>query len=581
MKLLPLFLTLFISANLLAQKDSDKLTPADYKGLCTSYFNKVKLPGENTAATVSAYLKNFIPNLKSDEIGLKLNYVNQSPGGLHYSFTETYKGVEVYESEIKVNTDNHNSIHSIFDNSFNTDNWNIDVSNANEKSVIAKLPDTEHFVLAAKYYEQHYEVLRYNNEIIFQRDMNMYFNQDSTVTGTVFTPDPLTSSQQFYTQGTFYDNNDQNAVWLTNALQTVSFNVNFTGTEFQLKNDYVEIVDVDSPNVLPAASTIPLFSYNRSETGFEDVNAFYHINQYRNHVNALGYTIANHLVHADTHAVGGDDQSYFSPTFPSPGLYYGTGGVDDAEDADVVTHEYGHFLSYNASPGSNSGFQRQALDEAFGDYVAASYSKAISNFNSDWVFNWDGHNEFWSGRVVNSTKNYPADATGSIYRTGEIWSSAIMAIHNEIGRNATDSLMYELHYNYSINMSMGDAAQLLIDVDSTLNNGAYYCPIYRHLFERGFVAFYAGNPCGVSAISEATKQVIAFTQNGYGFTINNADNVTMQLCITNINGQQVAPAITVINKNYQYSNTDLPNGVYLVEVKTNTALHAFKWVNAN
>lgn len=580
MKLLPLIFTLFISGNLLAQKDGDNLTNADYKGLCTSYFNKVKLNGENNVATVSEYLKNTLPNLKSSEVGLKLNYVNQSPGGLHYSFTQTYQGVEVYQSEIKVNTDNHNIIHSIFDNSFNTLNWNIDVTNANQNSVIAMLPETKGFVLATKHNDQHYEVLRYNNQVIFQRDMNMYFNQDSAVTGTVFRPDPLTSSQQFYTQGTFYDNNDQNAVWLTNALQTVTFNATFTGSEFQLKNDYVEIVDVDSPNVLPAVSASPLFSYNRSETGFEDVNAYYHINQYRDHVNALGYTIANHLVHADTHAVGGDDQSYFSPTFPAPGLYYGTGGVDDAEDADVVTHEYGHFLSYNASPGSNSGFQRLALDEAFGDYVAASYSKAISNFNSDWVFNWDGHNEFWSGRVVNSTRNYPADANGSIYHTGEIWSSAIMALHDEIGRNATDSLMYELLYNVSINISLADAAQLLIDADSTLNNGAYYCPIYRHLFARGLVPFYAGNPCGVSAINDIRSVPVTFQQTGLQFTIINTDNIPMQLTISNMQGQQLT-AVSNIHGNYQYSNNNLPNGVYLVEVKTNNSQQSFKWVKAN
>ena len=52
--------------------------------------------------------------------------------------------------------------------------------------------------------------------------------------------------------------------------------------------------------------------------------------------------------------IGADKSSY---------IIFGRGGVDDAEDADVLVHEYGHALSNAASPSSNVGFERTALDE--------------------------------------------------------------------------------------------------------------------------------------------------------------------------------------------------------------------------
>jgi hypothetical protein len=76
----------------------------------------------------------------------------------------------------------------------------------------------------------------------------------------------------------------------------------------------------------------------------------------------------------DPHGTSADNSFFSYPNF----IYYGTGGVDDAEDADVITHEYSHFLSRNAAPNTNVGMERQGLDEGLGDYVAASYFKPIS-----------------------------------------------------------------------------------------------------------------------------------------------------------------------------------------------------------
>ncbi len=85
------------------------------------------------------------------------------------------------------------------------------------------------------------------------------------------------------------------------------------------------------------------------------------------------------------------------PTFRRQGrLHFGEGGVDDAEDADVVIHELGHGIHDWVTGGGLS--QKQGLSEGVGDYYAVSYSRAYagqwepSDPQYHWVFSWDGHN---------------------------------------------------------------------------------------------------------------------------------------------------------------------------------------------
>lgn len=48
-----------------------------------------------------------------------------------------------------------------------------------------------------------------------------------------------------------------------------------------------------------------------------------------------------------------DDQSFYSPVTDS--IQLGTGGVDDAEDADIIWHEYGHAIQDDVIPGFGFG----------------------------------------------------------------------------------------------------------------------------------------------------------------------------------------------------------------------------------
>lgn len=579
MRYLILGLWCMLAANVHAQKNEPFAEKVDYKGVCVFSTPKTKLAGNN-AYDAEKYLLSYVHNLKADKVGLILKYTTQSPGGMHYSFVQTYAGVEVYQAEVKVNIDRNNIVRSVLDNSFRTNQWNINISTANEKSVIALLPESGEAVLAELRTENAYEQLWYNDEVIFSRDMRSYAGIDSTVTGKVFYPDPLTSAQQSYTSGTFADNNDTNAPWLEALQRTVTFKADYDNGEFKLRNQYVLIQDFDEPDIPIVTASTPIFNYNRSEPGFEDVNVYYHLNTYRSHVDSLGFDMANELIYADPHAVDSQDQSYFIPSQIQPRLYFGQGGVDDAEDADVIVHEYGHFLSYNAAPNTNDNGDRNALDEAFGDYLAYSYSVGLGGtYRRGDVFNWDGHNQYWGGRKVYNNRFYPdSNQVGSYYYKSGIWSATLASIHDEIGRLATDSLIYQAHYSYALGLTMPDAAQLLLEADTVLTGGKYFCPIYKYLVWRGLAPLRA-NPCSFTGIndSEETLQVL-FMQHAGSFSLINHSGEPVRFEILNIAGQQVINPTNVNDEVYTYENNWLPAGMYLVNVRSGNSSKVFKWV---
>ncbi len=581
-----ILLTLAIASYTYAftQKTDGNYSPVQYKNSnCKSYFPKVKLEGENSAANVGNYLIKNIENLRDHRVSVHLNYVNESPGGFHYSFTQTFNGIKIYQSEVKLNLDKNNIIRSIFDNSENTSGWNVNTTVATENPVIAIHPETGLPVLAEKSIENnYYETLAANGEIVFTHDLRVYFSApDSMVSGKIFNPDPLTTAQQFYDTGTAYkDNSDSNSTWIDAQYQTVTFKTDFDGTTFTLKNPYVRIVDFDLPNIPVVTSDTPYFYFDRSQSGFEDVNAYYHISTIQNHIQSLGFTSANGLVEVDPHALNGADNSYFVYSSTPHRIYHGTGGVDDAEDADVCVHEYAHSISETSAMGTNFGNERNALDEGFGDYIAGSYSKALSSFNEYWTFNWDGHNQFWKGRVLTTTRRYPDSLLTSIYRNGEMWASALYALHNEIGRIATDSLILQTHYSYSQNISMRDAYFLLVEADTMLTNGRYYCPIYRNMFHYGFAPY---NPSadamcavGLNVMGELNVEL---QQNINLFRVTNPELQKLQMQIVAVTGQIIS-SIDISGSSFLYQNNYLPNGVYLITLRTNNASKTFKWCKA-
>ena len=334
---------------------------------------------------------------------------------------------------------------------------------------------------------QYYEVIIDNEgKVLYQKDLNRYFRpfiQDSLVSASVFMPDPLTTAGVTY-GSPYIDSSDSDVSELNAERVNVNITVDFTNDTFRLISPYVKIRELSSPSTTETYSTSPSFNYTRSQQEFEDVNAYYHINVFQQYMQSLGFTnLVNYQIGVDAHALNGQDQSIFQ----SPNILFGEGGVDDAEDADVIIHEYGHAILASAAPGTWSGFERQALEEGFGDYLATSYSRDINPFNWQDMFSWDGHNPFWNGRTTASTKLYPTDLGSDYHLAGEIWSSALMQIWEDIGRTTTDQILLQSLYSYAAGMTMTDAAYLFLQADSSLNSGANITPICSRFSERGLL----------------------------------------------------------------------------------------------
>jgi len=272
--------------------------------------------------------------------------------------------------------------------------------------------------------------------------------KEAFVTGSayIFQPDPLSKTGSAY-GGNFVDNNDATNASLDAARTLVIIpELDFTGGIYSLKGTYAEIKELEAPVSGPFTQSTNQFLFNRNDQGFEAVNAYWHLDNSLRYINVtLGIVCKpsqnNGVLRFDPHGFNGTDNSHYLTANQSLG--FGEGGVDDAEDADVILHELGHGIHHWLAGGISNA---DGLSEGCGDYWAQSYSRSLNQWSpSDpeyhWMFNWDGHNPFWAGRITNTTMTYPG--SGSYYDKAQIWSAALMRIYNRIGKEKTDRAFLE------------------------------------------------------------------------------------------------------------------------------------------
>lgn len=364
---------------------------------------------------------------------------------------------------------------------------------------------------------EHIAVLQSTNGIEYreQRSSNHHHRQasDTTIAGYVFLPDPLTTAGESY-GGSYVDNNDQTNAFLDAQRFWVETLGSFEQDTFRLKNRFVQIHEHSLPVGPIEFSTDSNFAYHRTHFGFEQLMIVYHITEMAEYLEKMGYLEVDYSIRADPHALGGNDNSSFSAFISPPVLNFGTGGVDDAEDADVIIHEYGHAVSHGIAPGTNFGLQRKTIDEGFCDYLAAAYSNDVTGSNNNLIYNWDGHNEFWSGRSVATFETYPWDLQNNIYEDADLWSSALMEMNRLFGREVADSIIFHSMYNYFGGMSLSQAAFLLTEAELLLYNGKYQNQLCDLLNKKGLLAECAVVSSTLSNLPEAAPEDFTIQRSG-------------------------------------------------------------------
>ncbi|HPI55664.1 MAG TPA: T9SS type A sorting domain-containing protein, partial [Chitinophagaceae bacterium] len=415
-------------------------------------------------------------------------------------------------------------------------------------------------------------ILNYNGDVLESYDNLRHVLKDTVILCRIFNPDPLTSTGQVY-GGIYKDNANANASWMNVAyVDTVVQATYDTNTQlFYLENPWVQIDSLESLDISVVTSPIPEFFFNRSQNGFEDVNAFFHLTNYHNYIASLGYnSYMNQVLQVDSHGQFGADNSVFNRNGGNPNIMFGTGGVDDAEDADVLIHEYSHALSWSANNNGNFSNERAGLDEGIADYFATTYSRIRNTFNWEMMFSWDGHNEFWNGRSANTLNNYPFG--GNIYGMGEIWNAAMSGICTDLGTTVTDKLMLEALPFLTDQSTLPEAALYVLQADTALFNGIHSNAICNRfqgkaIFDQNCKP--VGIPSNVQQENLRIYNTLAFAQGQDKLSIVLPHEGLWNIRIYTISGQLIYSEQRQQESTFTLSPAQFQSGVYIVHINNN------------
>jgi hypothetical protein len=236
------------------------------------------------------------------------------------------------------------------------------------------------------------------------------------------------------------------------------------------------------------------FLFKRGQAGFNEVMVYFHIDRVQRYIQELGFNnVLNKPIKVNVNGPINDDNSSYSPG--TKALTFGRGGVDDAEDADIILHEYGHAIQDDQVPGFGESAQAGAMGEGFGDYLAASFFADVKPAKlKPCIGTWDA--VAYSGddppslRRLDSNKKFPKDLKGEVHDDGEIWSACLWELRGQLGRQTADKLILAHHFQISRSAGFEDAANGLVTVDKVLNEGHNEAVIRDIFVRRGIF----GNP---------------------------------------------------------------------------------------
>ena len=225
----------------------------------------------------------------------------------------------------------------------------------------------------------------------------------------------------------------------------------------------------------PAYSTSNQFLFTRDQDQFEQTMGYFWINEAQEYLQSLGFggELPAILKRPYDVRVGqyGVDNSYMWSKHDY--IRLGKGGVDDAEDAEVIVHEYGHAVHNDQVEGFGEGLDAGAIGESFGDYFAVSVGLAAAD-RYTWPvaaeqacpMDWDAVSytsephcirRFDTNRTVESRFN-------RIHADGQIWSQALWEIrlgYGTLGKSTQnwDTTLILSQFDYAADTTWQAAAK--------------------------------------------------------------------------------------------------------------------------
>jgi hypothetical protein len=294
----------------------------------------------------------------------------------------------------------------------------------------------------------------------------------STGTGQVFLPNPVADLKD----QSLTDQKDVNYAALQPAYHIVTL-TNLDGSGY-LRGDWANI---RSETGTPAFSETNTFIYTRDDDRFEQVMAYYWVTEAQKYIQSLGFGSTYPPINMESQDIRinqwGADNSYSWDKHDV--LRFGKGGVDDAEDAEVILHEYGHAIqdSQMTPFGFGGSVEAGAIGEGFGDYFAVTVSDVVApTADPACVADWDAVS-YTSGtphclRRVDTNLHYPEDLNGRVHHDGMIWSRALWDIRNALGHVTADTIIFKAQFDFAPDTNMPDAAQATVNAAEDLYGNA-------------------------------------------------------------------------------------------------------------
>ena len=251
------------------------------------------------------------------------------------------------------------------------------------------------------------------------------------------------------------DEKDSAAAVPASAYHTVAL-TDLDGSGF-LRGRWAEIIG-ETGN--PAFSPTNRFFYNRSQDEFEQVMAYFWITESQKYIQSLGFGSTRRPVNMEPQRLRinqfGIDNSF--ATTHKDEIRLGKGGVDDAEDGEVVNHEYGHAIHFSQNFAFAS-LEAGAISEGFGDYWAVTTTMVVraqlglpALRDPACVADWDATSYDPTPphclRRVDSNLHYPEDLVGQVHADGRIWSRALWDIRNALGHVRADTVILEGQFDF-------------------------------------------------------------------------------------------------------------------------------------
>ncbi|GAB5521265.1 MAG: hypothetical protein RhofKO_35160 [Rhodothermales bacterium] len=427
-------------------------------------------------------------------------------------------------------------------------------------------------------------------------------------TGLVFDPDPLTSTGTFYGDP-ILDNEDRNSPELDAARKTVTLRdlTQRADGQYELLGPYVNVTDtVGLFRSIPVPTGAPdSFQFQREDEGFEAVMVYHHVDQSQRYIQTLdiGRPIQQGPIPINPNGFGSADDSRYTPL--DNHIAFGFGGVDDAEDAFVILHEYAHALAENSAPGLLTGYEGRSWHEGWADYWGGSYIRGLMESGAvpvgDWLqgFRWDmglqedGRGSLWPGRRFDRQEAYPEVLSccgGSIHRIGLIWPTTMMDIWPEVGQQVLDRLNLYSHAYLMPGMTFRDAGEALVQADIDLYGGAHLGALLRHLGPRGLADASGYGPvithtplvdtdeAGSQVLIEA--EAVSGTVQSIELVIQEDGSADMRRSLSAVGSQLYSVAYTLPTGDatmaYYLEATDAQGGTYRLPVGAPQERYAFE-----